>query len=118
MHSAYIAVTILAAVANGYAAFMNFVGAQSVRAVAARVHVSQQWMVPFGILLACGALGLLLGLFLPVFGLAAAIGLVVYFICALGAHMRVHDRHVGGAVSFLTLSIAVLVTAIGSRGQW
>jgi hypothetical protein len=58
MHVPYLATTILAALANGYAASLNFVGADSVKVVADRVQVSRQWMVPLGMLLASGAVGL------------------------------------------------------------
>ena len=76
MHVIYVVITILAALANGYAATLNFVGAESVKVVADKVQVSRRWMIPFGILLASGALGLLIGLAVPVLGTAAAIGLV------------------------------------------
>ena len=89
MHVTYLATTILAALANGYAASLNFVGAESVKVVADRVQVSRRWMVPLGTLLACGALGLLTGFAVPTLGTAAAIGLLLYFICALTAHVRV-----------------------------
>jgi hypothetical protein len=118
MHIAYAAVTILAVLANGYAASMNFVGAESVKVVADKVHVSQKLMVPFGVLLACGALGLVIGLAVPALGTAAAIGLVAYFICALGAHVRVHDHSVGGAVTFLLLAGAALVLNIAWHHYW
>ena len=62
MHVTYLVITILAAVANGYAASLNFVGAESVKVVADRVQVSRRWMVPLGALLASGAVGLLAGL--------------------------------------------------------
>ena len=68
MHVPYLVVTILAALANGYAASLNFVGAESVKVVADRVHVSRRWMVPFGTLLASGALGLLAGFTVPALG--------------------------------------------------
>jgi DoxX-like family len=113
MDIAYIAITVVAALANGYAASMNFAGAESVKLVADRVQVSQKWMVPFGVLLASGSLGLVVGLAVPALGTAAASGLVAYFTCALSAHLRVHDRKVGGAVSFLFLAAAALVADIG-----
>ena len=52
MHVTYLVITILAALANGYAASLNFVGAESVKVVADRVQVSRRWMVPLGTLLA------------------------------------------------------------------
>ena len=110
MHVTYLAMTILAALANGYAACLNFAGAESVKVVADRVRVARRWMVPLGMVLACGAAGLLTGLVVPALGTAAAIGLVLYFICAVTAHLRVHDRQVGGAVFFLLLAVAALAT--------
>jgi hypothetical protein len=118
MHVTYVVITILAALANGYAAVLNFVGAESVKVVADKVRVSQEWMIPFGILLASGALGLLIGFFVPVLGTAAAIGLVLYFICALSAHLRVRDPGIGGAVSFLVLAVVALIAGLGYHNQW
>jgi SNF family Na+-dependent transporter len=115
MHVTYLAMTILAALANGYAACLNFAGAESVKVVADRVRVSRRWMVPLGTVLACGAAGLLTGLVVPALGTAAAIGLVLYFICAVTAHLRVHDRQVGGAVFFLLLAAAALTTDLAYR---
>jgi hypothetical protein len=118
MHVIYLVITILAAVAYSYAACLNFVGAESVKVVADKVQVSQKWMIPFGMLLASGALGLLIGFVVPVMGTAAAVGLVLYFICALSAHLRVRDPGIGGAVSFLVLAMAALITALGYHNHW
>jgi hypothetical protein len=108
MNIIYIVTTCVAAFVNGYAAFMNFSGAESVKVVADRVRVPRGWMVPLGTLLACGAVGLLTGFAVPVLGLAAAIGLVLYFICAVTSHLRVGDRQIGGPVFFLLLAVAAL----------
>lgn len=118
MHVPYLAVTIAAALANGYAACLDFAGADSVKLVADRVQVSRGWMVPLGVLLASGAVGLLVGLAVPALGTAAAIGLIVYFICAVSAHLRVGDRGYGGAVFFLLLAAAALVTSIAYHNRW
>ena len=118
MHVTYLVTTILAALANGYAASLNFVGAESVKVVADRVQVARRWMVPLGTLLASGAVGLLTGFAVPALGTAAAIGLVVYFICAVTAHLRVRDRQIGGAVSFLVLAAAALTTSVGYHNHW
>ncbi len=114
----YLLTTILAALANGYAACLNFVGAESVKVVADRVQVSRGWMVPLGTLLAAGAVGLLTGFAVPALGTAAAIGLVLYFIFAVSAHRRVHDPQIGGAVFFLVLAIAALITDVGYHKHW
>ena len=115
MHVTYLAMTILAAFANGYAAGLNFAGAESVKVVADRVRVARRWMVPLGTVLACGAAGLLTGLVVPALGTAAAIGLVLYFICAVTAHVRVRDRQMGGAVFFLLLAVAALIAGLAYR---
>ena len=107
----------MAARAYGYAAVLNFVGAESVRVVATRVHVSTRWMVPLGTLLATGAIGLLAGFAVPLLGTAASIGLIAYFVCALGAHLRVRDRGVGGAVGFLAMAVVTLVVGLGYHDQ-
>jgi SNF family Na+-dependent transporter len=112
MHIAYVIATILAALANGYAASLNFLGAESVKVVADRVQVDRGWMVPLGTVLAAGAIGLLAGFAVPALGMAAASGLCLYFICAVTAHLRVHDRALGGAVFFLLLAAAALTTAV------
>jgi hypothetical protein len=117
MYILYMVIIVLAALAYGYAAVLNFVGADSVKVVAERVRVSPRWMIPLGILLASGAAGLLIGLAVPVLGIAAASSLVVYFVCALTAHIRVHDRGIGGAVGFLVLALAVLTAEIAYRSH-
>jgi hypothetical protein len=118
MHLTYIVITILAALANGYAASLNFAGAESVKVVADRIHVSRKWMIPFGTLLASGAVGLLIGFGLPVLGKAAAIGLVLYFICAVTAHVRARDSQIAAAVSFLAVAVAALLAGYGYRSHW
>jgi hypothetical protein len=118
MHIGYLVITTLAALMVGYAATLNLVGAESVKAVADRVQVSQRWMVPFGIVLASGGLGLLLGIAVPVLGSVAALGLILYFCGALTAHLRVHDKRIGGALFFLFLAVAALVVGVSYRNPW
>lgn len=118
MHTPYIVITIMAAGATGLAASLNFTGAEYVKVVAERVHVSPRWMIPFGTLLAAGAIGLLAGFAVPALGTAAAIGLVLYFVCAVSAHLRARDAQVGGAVFFLLLAAAALITGLAYHGRW
>ena len=118
MHITYLVTTIVAAIANGYAASLNFIGAESVKVVADRVQVARRWMVPLGTLLASGAVGLLTGFAVPTLGTAAAGCLVLYFVCAVTAHLRVRDRQIGGAVFFLVLAAAALITSLGYHEHW
>lgn len=118
MHIAYVVVTIVVALAIGYAATLSLAGAESVKVVAGKVRVPQKWMIPFGILLTCGAAGLVTGFAVAALGTAAATGLVVYFICAVSAHIRVRDPKVGAAVSFLVMATAALVADLGYHYHW
>jgi hypothetical protein len=75
MFSGYVVVAVLAAALNGWAATADFTGARMARDNAARVGVPSTWLFPLGGLKAAGALGLLVGIAVPVIGVAAAIGL-------------------------------------------
>jgi len=75
-------------------------------------------MIPPGGVLASGTVGLLLGFALPALGTAAAAGLVLYFVCALGAHARVHDRQIAGTVMFLALIVVALAADLAYRNHW
>lgn len=116
MTAAYIAVTVLAASALAFAACLNFARHEMVAAAAARVRVPESWMYPLGTVLAAGALGLLVGFAVPWIGTAAAVGVVVYFVCAVGAHLRVRDSQFGAAAVFLLLGVAALAVRLVHRG--
>lgn len=118
MRITYIAITVLAATMNACAAALSLAGAEYVTAVAERVHVSTRLTVPFGLLLASGSVGLLAGFAAPALGTAAAAGLTAYFIAALGAHLRVRDRGIGGAVGFLVVALAALAADVVYRHPW
>ncbi len=58
-----------------------------------------------------GALGLLLGIWVPILGLLGALGLTAYFIGAVISHLRVKDtaKEFGPALGLAILSLVVLV---------
>jgi hypothetical protein len=89
MFTAYLAVTVLAALANGYAAVVDFLQTDQTVANAIKVGASRSWLFPLGALKAAGAVGVLVGIGVPLIGVAAAVGLVLFFISAIGAHIRV-----------------------------
>lgn len=60
-------------------------------------------------LLLAGAVGLLLGLFWGPVGIAAAIGVVLYFLGAIVVHLRAKDtKGLGGPATYLVLGIIAL----------
>jgi hypothetical protein len=70
----------------------------------------------FPALAACelaGATRLVVGIWLPFLGIAASIGLVIYFVGAVVSHLRVGDaKGTGPAAMLLTLSAAALCLRI------
>jgi hypothetical protein len=68
-----------------------------------------------GILELGAAAGLAAGLAVPVLGIAAAVGLVLLLIGAIGAHARSHDLSNSiPAVGLLLLTIAAAITRLAS----
>jgi hypothetical protein len=70
----------------------------------------------FSLLAACelaGALGLVLGIWWPSLGVAAGIGLVLYFVGAIVSHVRVGDViGLGPAAFMLSVSVSALALRI------
>jgi len=108
MFITYIVVTILAAAANIFSATLDFIRYKPILINMAKVGVSESWITTLGILKAAGALGLLIGIGVPAVGIAAAAGLVLFFIAAIIIHLRGHDHSFGLAIVFLLLAIAAL----------
>jgi hypothetical protein len=121
MLAAYVAVTVVAAIANASAAVLSFTHHKSVVETVERLRVPVSWMVPLGFLLAAGSLGLLAGFAIPALGTAAACGLVLYFLFAAGAHIRARDTRLLAWVNwaaFFTLAVAALVVGLAYHGPW
>lgn len=88
MSTAYVVVTLLAAVMVGFSAASVFFHAKWVVQPMADYGIPRSWLPWLGTAKAAGAAGLLAGLFLPVVGVAAGIGLVLYFAGAVVAVVR------------------------------
>jgi hypothetical protein len=56
-----------------------------------------------------GALGLVAGRWWWALGIAAAVGVVLYFVGAISAHLRKYDLKVGSPALMLVWGIAALV---------
>ncbi|WAL67924.1 DoxX family protein [Amycolatopsis cynarae] len=118
MAAAYVAVATLTVAANlfsGIAAITRLEPImRTLRPALATAGVPESWLVfPIGTLKTAGALGVALGLFgVPWVGPAAAIGLVLFFVCAAYTHIRVGDYSSTfflGSCFFLPLAVATLV---------
>jgi hypothetical protein len=114
MFIAYVVVTIITILANAAAAAADLARADFVVANSAEVHVPQSWVPVLGALKAAGAAGLVLGLLgLRIVGLAAASGLVAFFIGAITAHVRARAFHnIAFPGAYLALAIASLTLGL------
>ena len=113
MAAAYVTVTILAAVFTGIAAVTYLIGHDYPKAQADMKRVPRSWLPVLGTLLAAGALGLLAGFVVPLLGTLAAVGLVLYFLGALVAHLRVGSRKLVGWAVFFATAVAALAVNLG-----
>ena len=79
MSTAHVIVTVLAAAWVGFSAVSVFIRANWVVKPLADYGVPQSWWPWLGTAKAAGALGLLVGLLVPIIGVLAGICLVLYF---------------------------------------
>lgn len=113
MFAAYVTVTVIAAVFTAVAAVTYLIGHEYPKAQADMKRIPRSWVPVLGMLLAAGSLGLVAGFAVPLLGTLAAAGLVLYFIGALIAHLRVGSRNlVGWAVFFVTVVAALVVRLV------
>lgn len=113
MFTAYLVFAALTAAANLWVAVSDFRKAPTTVANAVKVGVPPTWLVPLGVLKTAGAIGLLLGVRVPVVGVAAAIGLVLFFVCAVFAHLRVAwYATLPFPGTFLVLAVGALITRL------
>ena len=116
MFAAYVTVTVLASLFTGFAAVTYLIGHAYPKAQADRKGVPRSWVPRLGVCLAAGSLGLLAGFVVPVLGVLAAAGLVLYFIGALVAHLRAGSRDLVGWAIFFVTSVAALVVNLSHLG--
>jgi hypothetical protein len=88
MSTAYVVVTVFAALWVGFSAVSLLRGATWVTDSLTQYRVPRGWWPWLGAVKAAGALGLLAGLVVPAIGVAAAIGLILYFTGAVITVLR------------------------------
>ena len=117
MHTASLVVTLLTAIITAGIAVPDFIPAKFVLANSVEVGVPRTWLPALGATKLAGAVGLLAGLVgLPALAIAAAAGLVLYFVGAVATHLRAHVLYnIAFPGAFLCLSAASLALLIGER---
>ena len=110
----YIIITLITVAVNAAAAIATFARAKFVVDNLGEINLPESWIPRFAALQAAGAIGLALGLVgVPIVGVAAALGLVLFFIVAVVVHLRARDYHsLPSPVLFLVLAAATLVLTV------
>lgn len=114
MSTTYTVVTVSAAAWVGFSAFSVFTRAKWVVEPLADYGVPTSWWPWLGAAKAAGAVGLLVGLAVPVIGVLAGIGLVLYFVGAVitvlraraYSHVLYPMLYLGPVVASLALAFA------------
>jgi hypothetical protein len=113
--TAYLIVTILAAGATTYAATVDFLRSEWILVNMTRYGVPHERLSALGALKAAGALGLLVGIGVPLIGIAASVGLILYFVGAIVTVIRARVySHIPFPVVFLLLAAGSLVLGLAS----
>jgi hypothetical protein len=116
MFSAFVVVTSLTILTNATFAVADLVRARFVLHTSAEVGVPSSWLPMLGTLKGLGAAGLLVGLLgARDIGVAAALGLVLFFVGAVVTHVRARVFYnIAFPGACLGLAIASLVLAIAA----
>jgi hypothetical protein len=116
MFTSYVVVAVAAAAANIYIAVNDFLRADWVLANMTKVGVPRSWLLPLGALKAAGALGLLVGIGVPLLGIVAAAGLILFFVGAVITHARARMEALSYAYpgTLLLLAVGSLVPRLAS----
>lgn len=110
----FVAVTVTTAIVTAGIAIADIVPAGFVLANSAEVGVPQSWLPALGAAKLAGAIGLVAGLLgLPALGIAAATGLVLFFVGAVVTHLRARVLYnIAFPGAYLLLSTASLVLMV------
>ncbi|MEV0617078.1 DoxX family protein [Nonomuraea sp. NPDC050404] len=110
MSTAATIVTVLAALWVGFSAYSLLRRAEWVTKPLTDYGVPRSWWAWLGAAKAAGALGLLVGLFVPVIGIAAGVGLVLYFTGAVVTVLRARSY---STVVYPILYLVPVIAALG-----
>ncbi|HKN97629.1 MAG TPA: DoxX family protein [Pseudonocardiaceae bacterium] len=113
MSTAYVIVTVVGAAMVAFSAVSVFVKAKWVVEPITEYGVPRSWWPWLGTAKAAGAVGMVAGLFLPVIGLLAAVGLILYFIGAVTTVVRARwYSHIPYPLLYLAPVVAALVLGL------
>ena len=111
MNIALVILATLLGLMTAFSAFGKFSKNPKAVDMLRQLGITDSQIRTLGIIEVLGALGLLVGIWIPILGLLAAIGFVLYFLGALIKHVRAKDaaKDMGPALILLVLSIIVTI---------
>ncbi|MEV7689475.1 DoxX family protein [Streptomyces bungoensis] len=109
MRTAHLVVTLLAALMAGFSGTVLLLRAQWIVQALTDYRVPRSWWTWLGLAKVAGAAGLVAGLFVPLIGVAAGVGLVLYF---TGAAVTVARARRHAHIAFPLLYAAPVVGAL------
>jgi hypothetical protein len=114
MDTAFVVITLTTAVVTAAIAVADLIPARFVLANSAEVGVPRSWLPPLATAKLAGAAGLFVGLLgLRALGIAAAVGLVLFFVGAVVTHVRARVLYnIAFPGAFLCLSAATLALMV------
>lgn len=115
MTTAYLTITLIAIAANGFSGIAALVHFKPILAGMAKADVPESWLTfPIGTLKTLGALGLAAGVVFRPLGVSAAVGLILFFVCAIYTHIRAGDYSAQFALAtgFVGLNVAALALSL------
>lgn len=117
MSTAHLIVTLAAIALNGFSGIAALTHFAPILPGMQAAGVPVSWLrFPIGTLKTLGAVGLLVGLWIPVIGVVAAAGLVLFFVCAVYTHLLARDisAQLSLAIGFLLLNCATLALSVAT----
>ena len=117
MFTAYITITLAAAAMVAFSAYALFSHKEFVMKPIERLRVPRSWWPWLATAKAAGAVGLVVGLFVPVIGVLAGICLVLYFLGAvIISVMRRWYAHI--PVPLVYVAPVITALAVGFAAGW
>ena len=109
MFVAYAAVAILLSLALVASAGAKLTqNPRVVEGINGNVGVPLSWFPALALAEVAGAIGLIIGLWVPALGIAAGIGVVLYFVGAVAAHVRAHDPQLASPIAVGLVAVAAI----------
>ncbi|MFD7257254.1 DoxX family protein [Streptomyces sp. NPDC059874] len=115
MSTTAVVFALVGALMVGFSAYSVFAKAEFVVGPLAEYGVPRAWWTWLGVAKAAGAVGLVVGLFVPVIGVAAAIGIALYFAGAVITTFRA-KAYAHAVFPIVYAAPAVVALALGFSG--